>query len=162
MSGADFFFVAGDARPQGSKRAVAPGVLRESAKGLHAWRAKVALTARAAGWMGEPSDAPFAVGLVFVRARPKTHLERDGRVKPHAPPFPIAKPDVDKLERAILDALTGVCWIDDSRVVSVRKMKLFGAREGVGIRVVPVGDVPSGAVDIHDDVTTELLDEILA
>ena len=35
------------------------------------------------------------------------------------------KPDVDKLARAALDALTGVLWADDSQVVSLHAQKEY-------------------------------------
>ena len=35
----------------------------------------------------------------------------------------IQRPDIDKLERAILDSLTGVIWEDDSQVIKVYKHK---------------------------------------
>lgn len=144
-----YFFVDGPAVPQGSKRAPIAGVVRESSKGLHAWREKVALCARAAGWTGAPKDVPVAVGLLFVRPRPRSHLSKDGRVLSTAPAFPTAKPDGDKLERAVLDALTRVCWSDDSRVVLVRRFKLFGDREGVGVLVLPITTVRPGTADLR-------------
>jgi crossover junction endodeoxyribonuclease RusA len=36
------------------------------------------------------------------------------------------KPDIDKLIRAVLDALKGVAWCDDSQVVSVYASKRYG------------------------------------
>lgn len=137
------FFVEGRAVAQGSKRAPVAGVVRESGKGLHAWRRKIATVARAHGWIGSPLASPVAVGLVFVRGRPKSHARAGGKLAPAAPCFPSSTPDVDKLERAVLDALTGVCWRDDAQVVCVRKIKLWGTPSGVHVlvreAVVPVG-----------------------
>lgn len=150
MSGRPYFFVAGDPRPQGSKRAPIAGVVKESTKGLHRWRERVALIARANGWLGAPEDRAVLVGLVFVRKRPRGQIYRE-HVRPDAPAFPISKPDIDKLERAILDALTGVCWPDDSRSIAVRKVKLFGAREGVHVLVHGMPHAEPGAADVPED-----------
>jgi len=158
MTGRPFFFVPGKARPQGSKRAPKAGVVRETTKGLHAWRRAVADTALAAGWRGTPEPGAFAVALIFVRARPKSHYERAGRggrradaprvLLADAPAYPESKPDIDKLERAILDALTGRCWPDDCKVVAIRKWKLYGAEPGVGILVARTAPVRPGAADL--------------
>ncbi len=37
-----------------------------------------------------------------------------------------SKPDLDRLLRAIGDALTGVLWADDSQVVEIQGMKFYG------------------------------------
>lgn len=59
---------------------------------------------------------PFVVTFGFYVARPDSHFDRHGRVKPSAPAYPITKPDFDKVTRAACDALTSVVWDDDSRV----------------------------------------------
>lgn len=138
MTGRHWFWVDGDPIPQGSKRAPVAGVVRESSKGLHAWRRKVALIARSNRWLGSPHDGPVAVGIVFARRRPRSHYHASGSLRSTAPRLPTSKPDVDKLERAILDALTGVCWVDDSRVVLVHKMKIYGDAPGAWILVHPI------------------------
>ena len=47
----------------------------------------------------------------------------------------ITKPDIDKLERAILDSLTGIVYRDDAQVTWVTKSKQFGLPERAEIRV---------------------------
>jgi crossover junction endodeoxyribonuclease RusA len=49
------------------------------------------------------------------------------------------KPDIDKLQRAALDALTGVLFEDDSQVVSVICTKDFGSPARMMARVWTVG-----------------------
>ena len=41
------------------------------------------------------------------------------------------RPDLDKLARAVLDALTGIVWVDDDQVVELAYRKQ-GGLEGVG------------------------------
>lgn len=112
--------VAGIPRPKGSKTAAPrPGGgvwMRESSKALPGWMAAIrqAATVAALEAGARPAvpwcpDAPVAVEAVFFMPRPK-RMPRD-RV------FPTGKPDGDKLERAILDAITGPVIGDDSRVV---------------------------------------------
>jgi crossover junction endodeoxyribonuclease RusA len=48
-------------------------------------------------------------------------------------------PDVDKLERALLDALTGLAWADDSQVIGTTMVKSYaGALERPGVSVVAI------------------------
>ncbi|MCR4339570.1 MAG: RusA family crossover junction endodeoxyribonuclease [Gemmatimonadaceae bacterium] len=57
-----------------------------------------------------------------------------GTVRPCAPEWPTTKPDADKLTRALLDALTGVAYVDDSQVVHLGIRKEW-ALTGPGTRV---------------------------
>jgi Holliday junction resolvase RusA-like endonuclease len=47
----------------------------------------------------------------------------------------IRPPDLDKLTRAILDALTAVVWLDDRQVVSLTATKTQGPLPGVVVTV---------------------------
>lgn len=142
-----FFFVDGKAVPQGSKRAPVAGVVRESSKKLHAWRQRVAVVSKVAGCNVVPCAA-VAVGLVFVRQRPRSHLNAKGRVRSNAPTFPRSKPDVDKLVRGVLDALTGIAWADDAEVTLVRALKVYGARQGLGVLVQPITGLAPGSAEL--------------
>jgi hypothetical protein len=51
--------------------------------------------------------------------RPRDHFGARGTVKPSAPKYPATTPDIDKLARALLDALTGVLVLDDKQVVEL-------------------------------------------
>lgn len=142
------FTVEGTPIPQGSKKGFVHPKIRnrvilvdDNAKKLKPWREQVMLTARALRprWLRQPIDGPVGVGLVFVRARPKSHFRTDGvSLGAGATRFPDTKPDVDKLERAILDSLTGVAFVDDSRVVSLVSVKRWaepGEAEKVEVEV---------------------------
>ena len=58
---------------------------------------------------------PFRVVLRFVMKRPKKLVREHHTVKP----------DIDKLTRCVLDALTSVVWKDDSQVICVRAYKRY-------------------------------------
>lgn len=132
-------FVPGDAAPQGSKRHVGRGRMVESSKAVGPWRERVALAAHhlaahQQGWTLAPAGVPVAVDLVFVRPRPVS------TPKSRTPPA-TKKPDVDKLARAVLDALTGIAWADDSQVIDLRARK----------RLAEIGETPG----VYITVTTE-------
>ncbi|AXQ51893.1 RusA-like Holliday junction resolvase [Gordonia phage Catfish] len=118
------FFVPGVPAPQGSKRHVGNGRMIESSKRLKPWRADVEAEARrafeAAGF--EQLTEGVAVRLMFVMPRPKSAPKT-------RPVQAIKRPDVDKLARAVLDALDAAgAYRDDSQVIEleVRKQLTHG------------------------------------
>lgn len=135
------FFVPGKAAPQGSKKAIpirnrATGqVIKvnqvESSTAVGPWRERVALAAHNA-MLGRPVfDGAVSVRLIFVLPRPKSTPKS-------RTPAAVKRPDLDKLERAVLDALTGICFEDDSQVVNLHGLKRIaeiGETAGVGVRV---------------------------
>lgn len=54
----------------------------------------------------------------------------EGALKDSAVAHPMTKPDVDKLLRAFLDALTGVVWKDDSQVTDAITRKRYAVPVG--------------------------------
>lgn len=107
-------WIPGIPAPQGSKRHVGRGILIESSKRVGPWRSVVAVT------VGERTthviDGPVSLDLRFVMPRPKSTPKRS------TPPA-VKKPDLDKLTRAVLDALSGVAYRDDSQVVELHATK---------------------------------------
>lgn len=123
-------FVPGRAAPQGSKRHVGGGRLIESSKAVAPWRTTVAWhTAQA--YTGPPLQGALQVVLEFVMPRPASTPKR-------TTPAAIKKPDLDKLIRAVFDALTGVVWRDDSQVIEVvasKQLAELDEQPGCHIRV---------------------------
>lgn len=92
---------------------------------LRDWRRAVRDTAKANrnSWI---LQSPLHVGLRFVMPR---------RGHP-AGEWCATKPDIDKLERAVMDALkAGGCLVDDAQVVKVTKSKVYGDETGVYVIV---------------------------
>jgi crossover junction endodeoxyribonuclease RusA len=134
------FTVPGKAIPQGSKRHVGHGIMVESSRELGPWRERVALAAHnamlAAG--AKPFVGAVAVGLEFVLPRPKSTPKR------RTPPA-IKRPDLDKLGRAIFDALTGAVLLDDAQVVDLHAHK----------RLAESGETPCVTVTIEEFPMTQ-------
>jgi len=108
------------------------------------WEQSIAFEARHAIAPREPSPEPVRVWLVFHMPRPKGHWNAKGtRLVKSAPAHPAKKPDLDKLVRCVLDALTHVVWVDDAQVVAVEAEKRFGGSPGVEI-VVRRADAAEG------------------
>ena len=142
------FFVPGLPIAQGSKRHVGNGVMVESAKGLKDWRHAITDTAWTYRLQQEQWTGPVYVRLTFYFPRPKSHHvagDPSRPVKPTAPGYPTGRPDLDKLVRAVLDAMTAASvWRDDSQVVSIEAMKGYTGRGQVAPGVV-IDAVGSGA-----------------
>ncbi len=105
------FWVPGSPAPQGSKRHVGKGILIESSKAVGPWRERVALAAHNAMSGHPPLVGPVEVQLRFCLLRPKS--------APKRPTPAVKRPDLDKLVRAVFDALTHVCFADDSQVIEL-------------------------------------------
>ena len=111
-------FVEGLPRPQGSKKAYNRGgkiVLVESANGLKEWRETIAVAYQADKLEKHSRPAAVVVDLMFCLPQIKKPRQR----------FPTGKPDIDKLARAVLDALTGYAYDDDSQVVQLTLQKVY-------------------------------------
>jgi crossover junction endodeoxyribonuclease RusA len=117
------FAVVGTPEPKGSMRAFVRGgraVLTSDNPDLKRWQAAVRASAQRAMTMagGCHSTVAASVTLDFRLPRPKALPKR--RETPH-----VKRPDVDKLARGVLDALTGVVWADDSQVAALRATKRY-------------------------------------
>jgi len=113
------FWVPGKPQSQGSKVKTRWG-MREDNKELGPWRERVALAAYEAKNKVEGGfiipDGPVVMNLEFVLYRPKS------TPKSKTPPATKA-PDIDKLARACLDALTHVVYRDDCQVTGLAATK---------------------------------------
>ncbi len=124
-------FIPGAPKPQGSKRHVGRGIMVESCKEVRPWRESI--RARLITEDGQPIerfDGAVACSLEFVLPRPKSTPKR-------STPDAVKKPDIDKLSRAVLDAIksAGVI-IDDSYVVDMHPRKrLAELGEAPGLRI---------------------------
>lgn len=134
------FNVLGIAQPQGSMKSfrAKSGIIitKSDNPRLKPWRQAVAAAAIEAGL--KALDGPVAVDITFYLPRPKGHFGARG-LKASAPAFPIVKPDADKVLRAVLDALTGVGYRDDSQVVHAVS----------GKRYCDEGQAPSTLIAVH-------------
>ena len=78
--------------------------------------------------------------------RPKAHLRANGDVKEAAQTLiHTKKPDIDKLVRLVLDALTGIAYVDDSQVVLLyaEKSYVHPAVAGCSITIASMESAPA-------------------
>lgn len=137
----DAFYVLGKPEPQGSTRAfVVKGraVTTSANPNMKGWRERVATEAQAAG-VTFHEVGPVQVEVGFRMPKPKS--------TPRRVVAPVTKPDIDKLGRAVLDALTGISYKDDSQVVALTLTKAYAAEgepSGAWVEISEVVQVKVG------------------
>lgn len=82
----------------------------------------------------EPLRGPLRLQLTFVmpcpKSAPRSLKDRLGMYPPH-----VKRPDLDNLEKLVLDACNGVFWIDDAQVFDVSKRKVYGTVPMIVVRI---------------------------
>lgn len=132
------FTVNGIPQPKGSTRAfMRPGarfpIVTSDNPKVKAWQKVVGLGAAMARGAGVPPlQGPVELVVEFYLARPKYLAKR-------ATPQHLTRPDVDKLTRAVGDALTGICWEDDGQVVRLVASKAYAEQ----------GDQPRATITVR-------------
>jgi crossover junction endodeoxyribonuclease RusA len=125
------FTVHGEAQPKGSSRAFVPkgwtrAVVTSDNPKLKSWehtireRLQTVMAETDPATLAALFDGPVHVGLVFHRTRPKS--------APKRVTAPTTKPDLDKLARGAIDALSGVLFHDDAQVTEITARKVFAER----------------------------------
>ena len=127
QQGSSKAFVVRDRRT-GKPRAI---VTSDNRTELQAWREAVRTESQTAAIDegGYRDTGPVGLRITWRLPRPK---------RARAGELPATRPDIDKLERAILDALTGTWYRDDGQVTDVEKRKRYAA----------AGDPPSVEIEM--------------
>lgn len=102
-------------------------ITRHASASLLPWRKLVGMVARAAMAKAKQKCVNRYHG---IRVEFTVFVERGNKTRK----YPTARTDggdIDKLERALLDALTGICFADDSQVFDVSKKMLFAPTAGL-------------------------------
>lgn len=115
-------------------------VFHDRAPALSVWRHWISAAAVGAMAGTQPMSGPVVVVLSFYLPRPMLHRTKAGEL---APRFVNAKPDhapdLDKLARAALDAMSGIVFFDDGQVVNLLASKKYDEGQG-GLMVSVAGD----------------------
>lgn len=134
------FWVPGVPVPKGSARAFkhprtgAVITVQDNAERQRPWASRITTEAQRVG-VALHAEGGVSIRLVFRMPRPKGHRRANGEIKPSAPAVPSGKPDLDKLVRCVLDALTGYAWRDDSQVTTCEAVKRFEIDKGPGVEI---------------------------
>lgn len=142
-------FVPGTPVPQGSTRAfVVNGRARITAANTKTkpWRADI--QAHVSEVIRDGILCPDgAVGLDLEFVMPRRAAEPKRITPPHT-----RKPDTDKLIRAVLDALTGLVYTDDSQVIAIRAAK----------RTAAIGESPGLHIAVMSGQDAQIVQDVFA
>jgi len=138
-------FVRGIPRPQGSRVSFKTKTGKiggfEASPRVGGWKLDVAEETirrmKESGHPGWRNNEPLMVELDFILPRPRTQSKKIIH--------PVKRPDLDKLIRAILDALYNVAYTDDSQVVVLLTEK----------RYVREGESPGVRIAIQEELTEQ-------
>jgi Holliday junction resolvase RusA-like endonuclease len=127
-----------------------PVVVAANKEALNAWRRRVTVTAASllqfrSGW---PKESPVEVRLLFEEARGSTVTR----------PRPSSRKggDIDKLARAILDALQNAgVYVDDAQVVDLHAHTYYSPTPGVLIQVRDADVTPAPRRVIYKEETND-------
>jgi crossover junction endodeoxyribonuclease RusA len=116
------FYVEGDPRAQPRARVynkIAVSAPRKNP--IWSWREAITIAAKEHR-PENPIDGPIHLVIEFKMRRPRSHY-RTGKysqlLKPNAPDWHINIPDLDNLEKAVMDTLTQLSfWHDDRQVAA--------------------------------------------
>lgn len=114
------FFVSGLPETKGSWRALVGGKMKRDNPREKAWSTAVGWTAKAQMIGRQPRGGFLSVKLDFFLPPPVGKKNRR---------------DVDKLTRSILDAMTGIVYVDDEQVYEIHAVKNVTRSGMLGVKV---------------------------
>lgn len=80
-------------------------------------------------------DVPLVVNLIFGMPIPKSTSKKKAKVMLEGAIKHTKTPDIDNLQKAVLDALNGLAWEDDSQIVKVTAEKEYAVNPYVHLYV---------------------------
>lgn len=73
----------------------------------------------------KPEEGPLRARIYFGLPIPKSETKANKLLMIQRKVFPTKKPDLDNMAKAVLDALNGVAYKDDSQIVTVLSKKNY-------------------------------------
>ena len=131
---AEYFLCRINGRPKGkgrprfnkSGRAYTPKATREYEKAV---REAAMKAAAALQWLKPDKEVPLEVSVTAYFPVPKSWRKADREAAYAGDLYPVSKPDIDNVEKLVLDALNGIAYHDDCRIVSVSGRKRYAGED---------------------------------
>lgn len=82
-----------------------------------------------------PIDGPVSVQINAIYRPPSSWSKKRQRAAIEARAPKITKPDVDNIAKLVLDALNGVAFVDDNRIVALQVSKVYGPEDMTTIEI---------------------------
>ena len=82
-----------------------------------------------------PLDCGVNIHVIFVFTPPKSMKKADkDKIEAGLTVYKTTRPDLtDNLFKGVIDALTGICWTNDSRICKERAVKVYGREPRITI-----------------------------
>lgn len=97
----------------------------------------------------DPIDAAAMMNITFWMPIPKSWSKT---AKQDAiGQYCTTKPDIDNMVKGLLDALNGLLWVDDNRIVGVSVTKIYSNNPGIDFSVMPVGGLSHGQAEAKEE-----------
>lgn len=83
----------------------------------------------------DPLDGELSVEIKFYRPIQKSLSKKERAKRLSGENRPIVKPDLDNYVKSTLDALNGVLWVDDARIVELHAFKYYSVSPRIEVVV---------------------------
>lgn len=93
--------------------------------------------------MKPPTGQPVRLDLIIGMPVPQSWPTWKATAALNGEIVPTTKPDSDNVTKAVKDALSGVCWIDDAQVVLLSVQKIYTQTPGVSVSVMALPPCPA-------------------
>jgi len=102
----------------------------------------------------KPIEAPVYLDITFYLPIPKSASKPKQTQMLNGVIHHINKPDIDNLQKFVLDCLNGIVIEDDRRVVEIRARKIYSTKPGTLIRIYSSGEILAGKIDENNQRKT--------
>jgi Holliday junction resolvase RusA-like endonuclease len=86
----------------------------------------------------EPIGAPVILDVVFMMPIPKSTSKVKQRAMLNGTYHHMCRPDLDNLEKFLMDVLNNVVLKDDAQVVEIHAKKVYSSKPGTYVRIIPI------------------------
>lgn len=118
----------------------------QKTRDAEAW---IAQHAKQAMGPARPLEGPVSSQLAFIVPVPASWSKRRREQAARQEVYP-AKPDIDNLAKAVLDACNGIVYQDDTQVVILQAAKLYGEPARTEVRISELRTVRETEADQPD------------
>lgn len=82
-----------------------------------------------------PKGVPLMVEATFAKSVPKSYTKKKREACLNGDMLPTSKPDIDNYLKAMLDAINGLAFEDDSQIVMTMAEKIYAEQPYVEIKI---------------------------
>ena len=87
-----------------------------------------------------PKDVPLMVEATFAKSVPQSYSKKKREACLNGEIMPTQKPDVDNYLKAVLDAINGLAFEDDSQIVVTMAEKIYAEKPYVEIKISAIDE----------------------